>query len=51
LASRKPLAIVGEFGDARIEHSDRREICGLAERWGEETSAGCGLAHARLSNG
>jgi len=42
---------VGEFGDAGIENSDRSEICGLAARLGEETSAGCGLAHAHASDG
>jgi hypothetical protein len=51
LALRKPFAIVGEFGDAGIENSDRSEICGLAARLGEETSAGCGLAHAHASDG
>jgi hypothetical protein len=51
LALRKPFAIVGEFGDASIENSDRSEICGLAARLGEETSAGCGLAHAHASDG
>jgi hypothetical protein len=48
--SRKPFAIAQEFGDAKIQHSNRCEISGLAARPGEETGAGCGLAQSRTSD-
>ena len=48
--ARKPFAIAEEFGDAKIQHPDRCEISGLPARSGEETSAGCGLAHSRTSD-
>ena len=50
-AARKPFAIAEEFGDAKIEDPARREISRLAARPGEETSAGCGLAQPRTSDG
>jgi ribonuclease P protein component len=50
-AARKPFAIAEEFGGAKIEDPARREISGLAARPGEETSAGCGLAQPRTSDG
>jgi hypothetical protein len=49
LAARKPFAIAEEFGDAKMEYPARLDICGLAARPGEETSAGCGLAQLRAS--
>jgi hypothetical protein len=49
--ARKPFAIAQEFGDAKIQDPDHCEISGLAARSGEETSAGCGLAQSRASDG
>jgi hypothetical protein len=49
--ARKPFAIAEEFADAKIEDPARREISRLAARPGEETSAGCGLAQPRTSDG
>ena len=49
--ARKPFAIAQEFGDAKVQDPDHCEISGLAARSGEETSAGCGLAQSRTSDG
>jgi len=42
--ARKPVAIAQEFGDAKIQHSNRCEISGLPHDRGVETGAGCSLA-------
>jgi hypothetical protein len=51
LAWCEPSAIAREFQAARMDRPARRTICGLAARPGEETSAGCGLAQSRVSEG